>query len=74
MLKTKHRIELASMLQKAVMAERRLLGKGPETRVRRGGVNWDLDLREGIDFSISLLGVPQLWTVRCGQRLLHGGR
>jgi len=73
MLKTKQKIALAAAVQEIVMSIRRLLGKGPETRVRRGEINWDLDLREGIDFSIWLLGAFEPRTVRYYQKLLQGG-
>ena len=73
MLKTKQKIALAAALQLAVMSTRRLLGKGPETRVRRAEINWNLDLREGIDFSIWLLGAFEPETVRYYRRLLRAG-
>ena len=73
MLKTKQKIALASMVQSAVMAMRRAAARGPDTEVRRGGINWHLDLQEGIDFSIWLLGVFEPETVRCYKRLLKAG-
>ncbi len=41
--------------------------------MRRRGVAWTLDLREGIDFSIWLLGAFELSTVRAYQRILRPG-
>ncbi|HYA66397.1 MAG TPA: FkbM family methyltransferase, partial [Burkholderiaceae bacterium] len=73
MLKTKQKIALASMAQAAVMAVRRIAARGPDVQVRRGGINWHLDLREGIDFSIWLLGAFEPETVRCYKRLLKAG-
>jgi len=73
MLKTKQKIALASVVQKAVMVVRRVAARGPDAQVRRGGINWHLDLREGIDFSIWLLGAFEPETVRCYKRLLKAG-
>ena len=73
MLKTKQKIALANLVQTAVMGVRRLFGKGPETQARRSNVEWELDLREGIDFSIWLLGSFEPETVRCYQRIVKAG-
>ena len=61
------------MAQRFVMLGRRIMGKGPNTQVVRGGVNWDLDLNEGIDFSIWLLGAFEPETVRAYQRIVKAG-
>jgi len=55
-LRTKTKIALARAAQRILMGGRRAIGRGPITVCRRGGVRWKLDLREGIDFSIFLLG------------------
>src|SRR5437868_14832670 len=55
-LRTKTKIALAQAVQRILMGGRRAIGRGPITVCRRGGVRWKLDLREGIDFSIFLLG------------------
>jgi FkbM family methyltransferase len=73
MLKTKQKIALANMVQTLVMGTRRLMGRGPDTAVRRSDVEWELDLREGIDFSIWLLGSFEPGTVRCYQRIVKNG-
>jgi FkbM family methyltransferase len=72
-IKTKQKILLARWVQVIVMAVRRLTGRGPTTQVTRQGVRWELDLREGIDFSIWLLGSFEPETVRCYQRLIQPG-
>lgn len=41
-----------------------VFGKGDSVGVRRGGVRWLLDLKEGIDFSIYLLGGFEPGTLR----------
>ena len=73
MLKTKQKIALASLVQTIVMVVRRLIGKGSDAKVRRSNVEWDLDLREGIDFSIWLLGSFEPETVRCYRKILKVG-
>lgn len=73
MLKTKQKIALAAMLQTVVMGLKRAFGKGSSAKVRRNGVNWELDLREGIDFSIWLLGTFEPETVRCYRKLVSPG-
>jgi FkbM family methyltransferase len=73
MLKTKHKIALANLVQTLVMAVRGVFKKGPDTQVKRRGVEWNLDLREGIDFSIWLLGSFEPETVRCYQNIVNKG-
>jgi FkbM family methyltransferase len=73
MLTTRQKIALARMVQTPLVAVRRLATLGPVTRVRRRGVNWSLDLREGIDLSIWLLGAFEVATVRAYERLLAPG-
>jgi FkbM family methyltransferase len=55
-LRTRTKIALARVAQRVVMGGRRAIGRGPIAVCRRGGLRWRLDLREGIDFSIFLLG------------------
>jgi FkbM family methyltransferase len=73
MLTTRQKIALARTVQAPVVATRSLASLGPVTTVRRRGVAWNLDLREGIDFSIWLLGAFELATVRAYQRILRPG-
>jgi len=63
-LKTTHKIALARTAASVVMGLRRAAGRPLEARVRRGGLRWSLDLAEGIDFSIYLLGAFEPRTVR----------
>lgn len=72
-IKTTTKIGLARVAQRAVMAWRALLGKGAEAVVTRRGVRWALDLREGIDFSIWLLGSFEPGTVAAYLRQLVPG-
>jgi len=64
MLKTAAKIVLARFLSKIIVASRKLAGYGPAVQVRRHGINWHLDLQEGIDLSIYLLGAFELRTLR----------
>ncbi len=43
-------------MSRALAGARRLAGRDMRARVRRGGISWDLDLREGIDLYIYLAG------------------
>jgi len=73
MLTTRRKIALARTVQKAVMAGRGAWCKGPRARVQRRGVAWDLDLREGIDFAIWLMGTFEPATVAACARLVRPG-
>ncbi len=73
MLKTKQKIRLARYVQVMVMAFRNLFGLPPIASTVRGGIHWNLDLREGIDFSVWLLGCFEPETVRCYSRLIRSG-
>lgn len=55
-LTTRQKIALARFCERPLVAMRRTVGLGPEVEVRRSGLRWRLDLREGIDFSIYVLG------------------
>lgn len=73
MLKSKQKIALARLVQIVVMGGRKLIGLGATSQVKRSGVKWELDLREGIDFSIWLLGSFEPETVSCYQRIVKPG-
>ena len=70
---TRTKIALAGLAFGAVMAGRRLIGLGRRAEVRRMGLTWRLDLAEGIDFSIYLLGAFEPATVRACKRLVKPG-
>ena len=72
-LNTAQKIKIAHLASSCVRLARRLAGRGTTTTVRRGGVRWELDLREGIDFSIFLLGAFEPSTVRAYSRLVSPG-
>jgi FkbM family methyltransferase len=73
MLTTKTKMAIAQILSRTLLLQRRLVGLGPEARVVRSGLRWNLDLREGIDLSIYLFGRFERDTVRAYERLLKPG-
>ncbi len=50
-----------------------MFGAGREAEVRRHGLRWRLDLDEGIDFSIFLLGAFEAATMAACERLVRSG-
>lgn len=50
-----------------------MFGQGPHVSVSRSGIRWDLDLREGIDLSIYLLGSFEPGTVKAYEHLVRPG-
>jgi FkbM family methyltransferase len=73
MLTTKTKIALAGLAYRTIAQGRGLLGKSKQVEVRRGGVRWCLDLEEGIDFSIYLLGAFERSTVATLRALVKAG-
>jgi len=71
MLTTKKKVLLAALAYRVVAAGRGLVGKDNLATVRRGGLKWRLDLSEGIDFSIYLLGSFERSTVLALQKLVR---
>ena len=65
-LKTNQKLALARTASLCVGLARAAAGRGPLARARRGGVEWDLDLREAIDFTIYLIGA---FEARLGRRM-----
>ncbi|HYJ07846.1 MAG TPA: FkbM family methyltransferase, partial [Polyangiaceae bacterium] len=73
MLTTKSKMAIARLVSRGLLLQRRLLGLGPQARVVRSGLCWNLDLREGIDLSIYLFGRFEAATVRAYSRILKPG-
>jgi FkbM family methyltransferase len=61
------------MAYRAVSTVRGLAGKGDSATISRGGVRWQLDLAEGVDFSIYLLGRFERSTNIALGKLIHPG-
>jgi FkbM family methyltransferase len=72
-LTTKAKIRIARFVQRIVMGVRSVAGLTAAPQVRRQGVTWQLDLREGIDFSIWLLGSFEPGTVRTYRKVIQPG-
>lgn len=72
MLSTKTKLRLGRLLNQAVGQGRRLAGLGSSARVKRLGIEWQLNLDEGIDFAI-YLGVYQRVPARVRERWIKPG-
>ena len=55
-LKTVHKMAFARFFSRCILFTRKIRGLSDSAIVKRGGIRWSLDLSEGIDFSIYLLG------------------
>jgi FkbM family methyltransferase len=74
MLTTKTKIQLASVLSKGVRFVRRMgRSKNDLVEAKRGNLRWQLDLNEGIDFSIYALGVFERSVVTTYRRFVRPG-
>jgi FkbM family methyltransferase len=73
-LSTRSKLSVARLLYWAVRSGRLVLGRrDDEVRCRRGGIDWRLDLREGIDLSIYLFGHFERGTTLALRRELSEG-
>ena len=72
-LTTKTKVTLASIAYRVIAGARTLIGKDNWAIVRRAEIRWCLDLREGIDFSIYLLGAFERSTVVTLEKLVRPG-
>jgi FkbM family methyltransferase len=73
MISTKQKILVARSAAGLVRMMRRACGAGNNAEVRRNGLNWRLDLDEGIDFSIYLLGAFERGTQKQYGQILKAG-
>lgn len=73
MLSTAAKIRIARMLYFLLHTARRPFGGRDLVRARRGGVNWNLDLREGIDLTIFTLGAFERDTLGALEALVRSG-
>lgn len=73
MLSTSQKIRIARGLLLLVMFFRRLFGCSTNVIVHRRGISWSLNLHEGIDFAIYLLGGFEVRTLRRYTELVQEG-
>jgi FkbM family methyltransferase len=72
-LRTRTKLALARVVQSAIVAGLQMARREHLTECRRGGLNWKLDLREAIDFSIFLLGSFEPQVVAMYRRTIPKG-
>src|SRR5689334_16414097 len=73
MMSTRQKIQIARVLSTTVVSLRRLVGLPAEIVAKRRGLNWSLNLKEGIDFAIYLLGGFEVRTLRRYTQLVKPG-
>jgi FkbM family methyltransferase len=73
MLSTKSKIVIARVLLVPVITLRSLLGLPNKVVTSRKGLVWSLDLKEGIDLAIYILGGFEVRTLRQYKRLINEG-
>ncbi len=72
-MKTKHKIALAKLAYHTAHSARSILGKSDIDVFEREGLSYELDLRQGIDFSIFLLRSFEPETRKALRRLVRPG-
>jgi FkbM family methyltransferase len=72
-LSTGSKVRIARYLSTGVLFLRRTVGLAPIVTVGRRGITWSLDLREGIDLAIYLLGGFEVATLRRYEKLVRPG-
>ena len=73
MLSTKRKIFIAKKLSQSLLFFRRMLGLSDQFVCARRGINWHLNLNEGIDLSIYLLGGFEVDTLNRYQKMINPG-
>ena len=73
MISTSAKIRIARILSALVLFSRKLARLTPNVVARRRGVTWELNLAEGIDFAIYLLGGFEVRTLRSYETLIREG-
>jgi FkbM family methyltransferase len=72
-LSTRTKVACARLASQGIAFARKIVGLDSRARVARGGIRWELDLREGIDLTIFLLGMFERETVLTCRRLIRPG-
>jgi FkbM family methyltransferase len=73
MLNIRQKIFIARILNRSVRLLRRIAGRGMRTRCARKGIEWDLDLDEGIDLCIYLQGAYEPRALRAYSPIIQPG-
>jgi FkbM family methyltransferase len=73
MLATEKKIQIARILSSVVLAARKICRLPEKITVVRRSVRWSLDLREGIDFAIYLLGGFEVRTLKRYSTIVREG-
>jgi FkbM family methyltransferase len=72
-MQTRTKIYLARCLAGFLVFLRKLVGQTGTVVIKRRGAKWELDLTEGIDFSIYLFGGFELRTISCYRKFVRPG-
>jgi FkbM family methyltransferase len=72
-LSTRQKVTIARLLNRTVRLGRSILRKPMQGEFTRNGLRWNLDLNEGIDLAIYLLGAFERDLVRCYEKLINPG-
>ncbi len=73
-LPSRYNLALARAAFRGIKRGRRALGRSDDVaRVERGGLEWELDLREGLDLTIYVTGMFQRFVVGACRRWLRPG-
>jgi FkbM family methyltransferase len=70
---TKNKIKIAQTLHRVIRLARKCCGMPMQGKFKRGGLYWELNLDEGIDFAIWLLGSFERDMLRVYSKLLKPG-
>lgn len=73
MLDTPKKLALARLISAVLRRSRHCVGLSDRVRLKRRGICWDLDLAEGIDLSIYLLGAFEPRLVSAYRKLVQPG-
>ncbi len=72
-ISTKSKIAIASVISKIFRTTRSMVGLKNKTQFKRGGIIWDLDLAQGIDFAIFLQGGFEPETIKTYRKYVDSG-
>jgi FkbM family methyltransferase len=70
---TKTKISIASIIARFIRTARSMVGLKNKSQFTRRGINWDLDLSQGIDFAIFLQGGFEPETIKTYKKYVDSG-